>query len=151
MTRPDADGVRAFSISGSGFDEFFPAYTSINAAETEITFIVRKDKAGTTGDLKVKYHRAPTDITRGDFEQTAAGFDANPESDIDIPEIDISLKSIPIVAKTRKLKAVWSPELAQDLNAYHSVDAEAELTAMLSEYISMEIDKFLKIMGDLRE
>ena len=140
MTRPDADGVRAFSISGSGFDEFFPAYTSINAAETQITFIVRKDKAAVTGDLKVKYHRAPTDITRGDFEQTAAGFDANPESDIDIPEIDISLKSIPIVAKTRKLKAVWSPELAQDLNAYHSVDAEAELTAMLSEYISMEID-----------
>ena len=45
-----------------------------------------------------------------------------------------------IVAKTRKLKAVWSPELAQDLNAYHSVDAEAELTSMLSEYISMEID-----------
>ena len=48
--------------------------------------------------------------------------------------------SEPIVAKTRKLKAVWTPELAQDLNAYHSVDAEAELTSMLSEYISMEID-----------
>ena len=45
-----------------------------------------------------------------------------------------------IVAKTHKLKAVWTPELAQDLNAYHSVDAEAELTSMLSEYISMEID-----------
>ena len=57
-----------------------------------------------------------------------------------IPEIDLELKSIPIVAKTRKLKAVWTPELAQDLNAYHSIDAEAELTAMLSEYISLEID-----------
>jgi hypothetical protein len=44
------------------------------------------------------------------------------------------------VAKTRKLKAVWTPELAQDLNAYHSIDAEAELTALLSEYVSMEID-----------
>jgi hypothetical protein len=50
------------------------------------------------------------------------------------------LKSEPIVAKTRKLKAIWTPELAQDLNAYHSVDAEAELTQMLSEYISLEID-----------
>jgi len=50
------------------------------------------------------------------------------------------MTSKPIVAKTRKLKAVWTPELAQDLNAYHSVDAEAELTSMLSEYISMEID-----------
>ena len=38
------------------------------------------------------------------------------------------------------MKAVWTPELAQDLNAYHSVDAEAELTSMLSDYISMEID-----------
>ena len=44
------------------------------------------------------------------------------------------------MAKTRKLKAVWTPELAQDLNAYHSVDGEAELTAMLTEYVSMEID-----------
>ena len=58
------------------------------------------------------------------------------------------MNSIPIVAKTRKLKAVWTPELAQDLNAYHSVDAEAELTAMLSEYISMEID--LEILDMLK-
>ena len=44
------------------------------------------------------------------------------------------------MAKTRKLKAIWSPEFAQDLNAYHSIDAEAELTSMLSEYVSQEID-----------
>jgi hypothetical protein len=50
------------------------------------------------------------------------------------------MRSIPVTAKTRKLKASWTPEFAQDLNAYHSVDAEAELTAMLSEYVSMEID-----------
>mgnify|MGYP002701161322 CR=1 FL=1 len=50
------------------------------------------------------------------------------------------MQSDPIVAKTRKLKAVWTPEFAQDLNAYHSIDAEAELTSMLSEYVSMEID-----------
>ena len=57
------------------------------------------------------------------------------------------MRSIPIVAKTRKLKAVWTPEL-QDLNAYHSVDAEAELTSLLSEYVSMEID--LEILDMLR-
>jgi hypothetical protein len=50
------------------------------------------------------------------------------------------LQSEAIVAKTRKLKAQWTPEFAQDLNAYHSIDAEAELTSLLSEYISMEID-----------
>ena len=57
-----------------------------------------------------------------------------------IPEIDVDLKSEAVVAKTRKLKAKWTPEFAQDLNAYHSIDAEAELTSLLSEYISMEID-----------
>jgi hypothetical protein len=46
-------------------------------------------------------------------------------TDINIPEVNLELKSEPIVAKTRKLKAVWTPELAQDLNAYHSIDAEA--------------------------
>ena len=140
-TNQDNDGVRAFSISGSGFDEFFPAYTKINAAKTQISFIVRKSIATAPGALKVKFHKQPTtDYSRTDFEQTAAGFDANAETDIGIPELDIALKSIPIIAKTRKLKAVWTPELAQDLNAYHSVDAEAELTSLLSEYISMEID-----------
>ena len=141
LTTPDLEGVRAFSVSGSGFDEFFPAYTKLNAAEDEITFIVRKNKAGVPAASKVSYHKqAVTDYSRTDFEATAAQVDANPETDIDIPELDIALKSIPIIAKTRKLKAVWTPELAQDLNAYHSVDAEAELTSLLSEYISMEID-----------
>ena len=61
--------------------------------------------------------------------------------------MNLELRSEAIVAKTRKLKAVWSPEFAQDLNAYHSIDAEAELTSMLSEYISQEID--LEILGML--
>jgi len=135
----DPDGVRAFSISGSGFDEYFPAYTSLSG--TTLSFIVRKSVATVTGALKVKFHKVKgTNYNRTDFEATTTQIDANPETDIDIPELDIALKSIAIIAKTRKLKAVWTPELAQDLNAYHSVDAEAELTALLSEYISMEID-----------
>jgi len=138
---PDYDGVRAFSISGSGYDEFFPAYTSYDSTNSQISFIVRKDIAGAPTTAVVSYHKvASTNYNRTDFEASRANIDANPETDIDIPELDIALKSIPIIAKTRKLKAVWTPELAQDLNAYHSVDAEAELTALLSEYISMEID-----------
>src|SRR6056300_168784 len=141
LSTPDLEGVRAFSVSGSGFDEFFPAYTKLNADEDEITFIVRKSIQGVPAATKVTYHKqATTDYSRTDFEASAADIDANPEADIDIPELDIALKSIPIIAKTRKLKAVWTPELAQDLNAYHSVDAEAELTSLLSEYLSMEID-----------
>ena len=140
-TNADTDGVRAFSISGSGFDEFFPAYTSYSSADSEISFVVRKDSVAAILNVVVDNHQQPsTNYSRTDFEPSASQIDANPEGDIDIPELDIALKSIPIIAKTRKLKAVWTPELAQDLNAYHSVDAEAELTSLLSEYISMEID-----------
>jgi hypothetical protein len=64
-----------------------------------------------------------------------------------IPEIDIKVESIPVVASTRKLRARWSPELAQDLNAYHSLDAEVELTQILSEQVALEIDR--EILGDL--
>ena len=65
----------------------------------------------------------------------------------EIPEIDIKVESVPVVAETRKLRARWSPELAQDLNAYHSLDAEVELTQILSEQIALEIDR--EILNDL--
>ena len=144
VKNPDTEGVRAFQPSGSatlGFDAFYPAYTKYDSSANTITFIVKKGATNFTGNVSVKYHaQANTNYSRTDFEATTTNIDANPEGDIDIPELDIALKSIPIIAKTRKLKAVWTPELAQDLNAYHSVDAEAELTSLLSEYISMEID-----------
>ena len=68
-------------------------------------------------------------------------------NDIEFPELNIKLVSDSITAETRKLKAQWTPEFAQDLNAYQNLDAEAELTSMLSEQISMEID--LEILGML--
>ena len=149
MTRPDKEAVRSMAISGTGFDEYFPAYTKLSgSADTEVVFIVRNSATGTLGDLTVNYSQQPTDSTRGDFEVSAAEDWAGDTGDVGIPEIDIQLRQVSIVAKTRKLKAVWTPELAQDLNAYHSVDAEAELTAMLSEYVSMEID--LEIIDMLR-
>ena len=72
-------------------------------------------------------------------------FDSTPEPVI--PEIDIKIESIAVTATTRKLRARWSPELAQDLNAYHSMDAEVELTQILSEQIALEIDR--EILNDL--
>jgi len=64
-----------------------------------------------------------------------------------IPEIDIKVDSVSVTAKTKKLKAKWTPELAQDLNAYHNLDAEVELTSVLSEHIALEIDQ--EILEDL--
>lgn len=45
------------------------------------------------------------------------------------------------------MKAKWTQELAQDLNAFHNTDAEVELTGILSEQIALEIDR--EILGDL--
>jgi len=64
-----------------------------------------------------------------------------------IPEIDISVDSVSITAVTKKMKAKWTPELGQDLNAYHNLDAEVELTSILSEQIGLEIDR--EILEDL--
>ena len=143
ITNVDAEGVRGFSISGSNIVAFFPEFTSIDTSGN-IKFIV--SGSDSIAGIVVKYQKQPTDVTRGDFEDTSTSGSA---VNLDIPEIDVQLRSETIVAKTRKLKASWTPEFAQDLNAYHSIDAEAELTSMLSEYISMEID--LEILDMLIE
>jgi hypothetical protein len=144
LSGADVEGVRAFEISGSNIASYYPAYTKANGS-TSVSFMVKIVGAtNAIAGVKVKYQKQPTDITRGDFEDTGAG-----ASDLGIPELNVELRSIPIVAKTRKLKAQWTPEFAQDLNAYHSIDAEAELTSMLSEYISQEID--LEILDMLME
>lgn len=65
------------------------------------------------------------------------------ENDVNIPEIDIKVDSVTIETETKKLKAKWTPELQQDLNAYQNVDAEVELTSLLSEHIALEIDQMI--------
>ena len=135
----DLEGVRAFRIfSGSTNVTSHPELTTV--AGNFVTFVVSASGAPGAADISggaVYYHTQPVDNDRGDFE-AASGRAV--DTSISIPEIDVKLASEAIVAKTRKLKAQWTPEFAQDLNAYHSIDAEAELTSLLSEYISMEID-----------
>ena len=147
-TEADLYAVRSFILrSGSVQTDIVPvqAFSSIDSNYTA-SFVVTTAQAAAisssigAGDLRLVYSKQPTDITRGDFEDNKGAFSNGYNTDIDIPEINLEMQSEPIVAKTRKLKAVWTPEFAQDLNAYHSIDAEAELTSMLSEYVSMEID-----------
>ena len=146
----DGDGVRAFKISGSGIGTYYPQFTTVTGWTGKSTdtptvkFLVKgvNDTLALVVNADISYQKAPSDIARGDFEEGANGSSvgAASNSDLDIPEINLEMKSEAIVAKTRKLKAMWTPEFAQDLNAYHSIDAEAELTSMLSEYVSQEID-----------
>jgi hypothetical protein len=149
FSTPDLKGVRAFRLfSGSVLVDVTTnpelTFVSQSSAGDFINFVSKLATA--TGGLlgaasivtggTVKFQKQPASDSRGDFEDSTSTLGGN----ITIPEINVTLANESIVAKTRKLKAQWSPEFAQDLNAYHSIDAEAELTSLLSEYISMEID-----------
>ena len=139
-----------------------------NAAARELSFFIKTDAAVNLTTV------ATTDIGGGNALQVdgvlADGFDAgnglgsvkgtdtwglegNAQSGLtstglqNIPEIDIKVDSVAVTAVTKKLKAKWTPELGQDLNAYHNLDAEVELTGILSEQIALEIDQ--EILNDL--
>ena len=140
----DKTAFRGFYISGSGnatitAANILPAFTRISGSQ--LVFIAADNLgSGSAANIAtVFFTLQPTDNNRGDFEDQNTGLNVN-NNPITIPEINVQLQSQAIVAKTRKLKAVWTPEFAQDLNAYHSLDAEAELTSIMSEYISLEID-----------
>ena len=71
------------------------------------------------------------------------------ELETEIGEVSFKLSSVVVSVEERKLRATWSPELAQDVSAFHNIDAEAELTALLSEQIAAEIDR--EILRDIRK
>ena len=150
LTNVDIEAAKLISLTDSDIAEVYPQFTTHDYAGNNISFVVRGAALPTTSSATVteittiKFQEQPVAYDRGDFEDKSPIENGANQyltgTNLNIPEVDLELKSESIVAKTRKLKAVWTPELAQDLNAYHSIDAEAELTSMLSEYISLEID-----------
>ena len=170
----DQDAVRGFVPSGTLDGGLFnpanllPAFTSYNYTAGTISFFFTGSATYTalnTASVTVFYEKngnvdgIPTysggnnysGSGRGDFEASGSFSVPNAASNtqISIPEINVRMQSQAITAKTKKLKAVWTPEFAQDLAAYQNIDAEAELTNIMSEYISMEID--LEILDMLIE
>lgn len=153
----DELAARAFiPVSGSttleAGTQFFPAFTTV-ASNTASFVVLASALVGTFGGAvataPLSYSLQPTSDSRGDFEVVTprtTNTTQNLDADLSIPEIELQMRSIPVTAKTRKLKASWTPEFAQDLNAYHNTDAEGELTSMLSEYVSMEVDLELQDM-----
>jgi hypothetical protein len=149
LTNVDIEAAKLIALTDTDIAEVYSQFTTHDYAGNNISFVVRGAALPTTGSATVttittiKFQEQPVAYDRGDFEDQSPienGANQLAGTNLNIPEVDLELKSESIVAKTRKLKAVWTPELAQDLNAYHSIDAEAELTSMLSEYISLEID-----------
>jgi len=138
LKEADLEAVKSFNVTGTNVAETFPQFTRVSGSNVE--FVLELTAAATAFTSTVEYSKGPDNLDdRGDFEDSTAPTAGN-VSGLVIPEINVQLRSDTVSAKTRKLKAQWTPEFAQDLNAYHSIDAEAELTSILSEYISMEID-----------
>ena len=147
----DPEAIRSFYLIGGNAPTIanqYPQFTQFNSDQTRLEFVVPQGDVDPAQNIAVSYSLAPNDAQRGDFEDGNNNLNGS-NSPIVIPEINVQMQSSAIVAKTRKLKAVWTPEFAQDLNAYHALDAEAELTSILSEYISLEID--LEILDMLIE
>jgi hypothetical protein len=147
----DGVPVRVGATTATGF-KVFRRFTQ--AVGNDLVFVV----SGTAADvgssysagLKISYPVAPT-LTGGTsgtlvldpFESDLGQPTAMPQ----IPELDFRIESVTVFAKSRKLKARWTPELAQDLGAYQNLDAEVELTQVLSEQIALEIDR--EILAEL--
>jgi len=135
---------------------------ALNATAADSTYILVFRSTGSSltaddiGDLKNELENKRVTVTfpmEDNFDASNAlgsVIGATPwglEGEDAIPEIDIKVDSIAVTAITKKLKAKWTPELGQDLNAYHNLDAEVELTSILSEQIALEIDR--EILNDL--
>ncbi len=142
----DETNFKNFTISGSG-----SPWSTVKAV-----FRRHNTYNSTTGVLRVFYSGSSlwatnlgitgSYVTKSGLTVDSTGavhqpvFESDFVNDI-IPEIDIKVSSVAVTAEARKLKAKWTPELAQDLNAYHNLDAEVELTQILSEQIALDIDR----------
>ena len=170
---PDFDNLSAFLFDAT---EFQARAAAAGGAMTQIrrltTLASAADAATTLKAVRYVFVGAGGDVTAGNLTESG-NIDPNKitfpvkdkliatsgvvggvvgslfelENNTEIPEIDIDVSSTAITAQTKKLKAKWSPELGQDLNAYHNLDAEVELTSILSEQIALEIDR--EILADL--
>ncbi len=160
-----SDGVGGFrgdGTTGGGATAFHAKrLTQWSGSSTSQYLVVVIDPAGTTDPTDIKaavqgsggafFPIEDKFVAAGDPFGAIAGSSLEGgwqlENNPDLPSIDIKVNSMAVTANTKKLKAKWTPELAQDLNAYHNLDAEVELTSILSEQIALEIDQ--EILSDL--
>ncbi len=163
FTNPDLDNLAAFDIQGDQIGESSSAVattsdntklirrlTSTDGTNLSFYFVSTVNITSYASDQNAADVQHPTADSLSPKSGGAGALDAYTmllEGSAEIPEIDIKVDSIAIVAQTKKLKAKWTPELGQDLNAYHNLDAEVELTSILSEQIALEIDR--EILADL--
>ena len=141
--------TRLVAAADSGLAEaalrFCFVQTAASSLDAEVTSATAP--AAVSAKHALKFPLRDTIEAGGAVGAVVGGTQWGLEGEAAIPEIDIKVDSIAVTAQTKKLKAKWTPELGQDLNAYHNLDAEVELTSILSEQIALEIDR--EILADL--
>jgi hypothetical protein len=163
LARLDVANFIAISVSGSLRDKQARRLTQVSGTDGTRLLLVFSDAAQTGAALAATVTGSTVTVSwpiQDSLESTGLGSVApvastvpgvgssvTLEAEAAIPEIDIKVDSVAVTAKSRKLKAKWTPELGQDLNAYHNLDAEVELTSILSEQIGLEIDQ--EMLGEL--
>jgi hypothetical protein len=163
FTNPDLDNLSAFAISGSSLansdgggsavddndTKLIRRLTSTDGTNINFFFVgpVALESLDPDGNLVIQHPTKDSAASSATSAGAIVDYTMLLEDTGNIPEIDIKVDSIAITAQTKKLKAKWTPELGQDLNAYHNIDAEVELTSILSEQIALEIDR--EILADL--
>lgn len=145
ITNVDNTSFKSFAISGTYngavVNSFYRRHNTFDASTKVLTVVYsgsQRINSGSAGKVTyVKKDALAADTTGTTltpaFEYGFDGSDA-------IPEIDIAIKSMSVSANTRKLKVRWTPEMAQDLNAYHTLDAESELTQIMADQVALDID-----------
>ena len=127
--------IQTFVVSQSGsftFTDIGSPSPKVNSGSLDVD----------TGELTFTWSSAPGP------NHAVVSYEYNMECNQDLPEINLVVESEEIVAKTRKLKAVWSYEAQQDLRSQHNLEAEIELTSVLAQEINLEIDR--EVLTDLR-
>lgn len=154
ITNIDESSYKLFAVSGTTaalgtitgwarrYNKYNPATKELTMYFTADTFGVNSGSSVTVSYVKATQLGADTTGTtlRPAWEYAFDGSDT-------IPEIDIKIASMPITTKERKLKVNWTPEIAQDLNAYHTLDAEAELTQIMADQVALDID--MEVLQDM--
>ena len=129
--------------SGSGVNK----YNDICDQEGKIYLNVDVETYSATAGFSAADYSS-NDLALADIDVSYRTYDSL-EFEETIGEVSFDLQSVTVSVTERKLRASWSPELAQDVSAFHNIDAEAELTALLSEQVAAEIDR--EILRDLRK
>lgn len=144
ITNVDNTNYKSFAISGAvnaNVVKYYRRHNGFDTGTNVLTVYYSGSQALDSGSaVQVAYVKK--DVLGADTSGTTLNpaFEYGFDNSDDIPEIDVKIASHPVTANSRKLKVKWTPEVAQDLNAYHTLDAEAELTQIMADQVALDID-----------